>query len=407
MASSITYPSLTSELDPILRVLETRQEPTLAYDPTGIKRELELVLSHLRRGVRDRLQVKVLFSVKANPNVELLRWLAAEGVGAEISSMHEFEVAKRAGMQLISATAPGLSAANVTTLCEHGVRVNIDNPAQLNGVSPGSKIGLRLCLPLDLLPDSQNTGYSRFGVTLDSPLLRETLKLRKCSVVRIQAHFRDIANAAQLQALASRVVAAAKAFPGVLEINLGGGMTRLYKDPVAAGQAWDQCAEIFDELDPATTLYVEPGAQLLTRHGYLSTRVVSATERPDGRILIVVDSSKWNLVCWSELQLVHPEQTERGMWADVVGPTCYEKDIWVNGVCLPEVRPGQQLIFRGLGAYVTSMARKMHGLPLPEEVLLPLLVPAPVDCAGSQPESGEAKDDQDGEIGAIGSQSAQ
>jgi len=354
----------------IISELEKQQQPTLAYSSAGIKGELDLLTSHLHRAVRDRLPVTVLFSVKANPNRQLLKWFAEREVGAEISSMAEYDLAHRAGFRYISATSPGLNAHNISHLLERGVRVNIDNPAQLQRVPPGAEIGLRLCLPLDLTSDSQSSAYSRFGVMLDSPQLQEALRTCEGKAVRLHGHFRNISNAAQLTALVSRLVSATKEFPKLAEINLGGGMTALYKDPLAAGEAWEQCASIFYNLDSGTRVFVEPGAQIITKHGYLATRVVSVTERPDRRKLIVVDASKWNLVCWSEYELLTPKPITEGPVADIVGPTCYEKDVWLTGVRLPPVHPGQQLIFRGLGAYVVSLARKMHGLPLPNEILL-------------------------------------
>lgn len=359
---------MSLDLQPIARELETYRQPTIAYHREGIKGELDLLTSHLRGAVRDRLPVVVLFSVKANPNPELLGWLAEQGVGAEVSSMPEFELAQHAGFRVISATSPGLNASQISTLCARGARINIDNPEQLAGVPDGAEIGLRLNLPLDLASD--RSVYSRFGVRLDDPALREALQRLNCKITRLHAHFRDIANAAQLSALATRLVTATQNFPDLVEINLGGGMTRLYKDPKAACEAWEQCAPIFADLKQNTTLFVEPGAQILTRHGYLGTRVVSVNERADGRRLIVVDSSKWNLVCWSEYELISPEPLSEGVVADVVGPTCYEKDVWLSGVRLPAVRPDQQLIFRGMGSYVVSLARKMHGLPLPHEIMI-------------------------------------
>jgi diaminopimelate decarboxylase len=84
----------------------------------------------------------------------------------------------------------------------------------------------------------------------------------------------------------------------------------------------------------------------------------------------VVDCSRWNLVSWSKYELVSPAVKAEGVMSDVVGPTCYENDIWIARVGLPDLRPGEQVVFRGLGAYVASMARKMHGLQIPQEVLI-------------------------------------
>jgi diaminopimelate decarboxylase len=359
-----------SPLRHIVEELRKRRNATLVYDRAGVLRELELLTSHLKTAAGPRLSYGVRFSIKANSNEELLRWLSAQGVGAEVSSMAEFEKARAAGMEFISATSPGFSAADVRRLFEHGVEVNIDNLSQLDGAPEGSEVGLRLRMPLDLTAEGDGNARSRFGVDVDSPALHEKLRARGCEVVRVHCHFRDVGCARQLESLARRLVTATKIWPRVTTINLGGGMTRLYKDPAAAGEAWRRCAPVFEELPAGARVLVEPGAQLLTGHGYLGMRVLSVTPLSGGEQLVVVDTSKWNLVCWSEYGLVSPEGAAGGVVTSVVGPTCYEKDVWVAGTRLPALTPGEQLIFRGLGAYVSSMARKMHGLQLPEEVMV-------------------------------------
>jgi diaminopimelate decarboxylase len=359
-----------SPLRHVVEALRKRRNATLVYDRAGVLGELESLTSHLKQAVGPRLSYGLRFSIKANSNQELLRWLSAQGVGAEVSSMAEFEKARAAGMEFISATSPGFSAADVRRLFEHGVEVNVDNLTQLDGVPEGSGVGLRLRMPLDLTDAEGGSGQSRFGVDVDSPALHEKLRARGCEVVRVHGHFRDVGCAPQLESLARRLVLTTKIWPRVKTINLGGGMTRLYKDKAAAGEAWRRCAPVFEELPAGARVLVEPGAQLLTRHGYLGTRVLSVTPLSGGEQLAVVDTSKWNLVCWSEYGLVSPESTAGGVVTSVVGPTCYEKDVWVAGARLPALAPGEQLVFRGLGAYVSSMARKMHGLQLPEEVIV-------------------------------------
>lgn len=358
------------QLQHVISELQRHRNATLVYDRAGVLCEIDLLKSHLKKAVGPRRSYGIRFSIKANSNIELLRWLSEQGVGAEVSSMIEFEKARAAGMEFISATSPGLSVADIERLFAHGVELNIDNLTQLDGVPEGSSIGLRLCTPLEPTPEGQPNQHSRFGVNIDNPALHEALRARKCEVVRVHGHFRDIGRAEQLERLARQLVSATKIWPRITTINLGGGMTRLYKDTAAAEQAWLQCAPIFDELPTGAQVLVEPGAQLLTGHGYLGTRILSVTPRSTGQQLMVIDTSRWNLVSWSKYGLVYPDTAEEGVLTNIVGPTCYENDVWLAGVRLPELAPGEQLIFRGLGAYVSSMAKKMHGLQIPEEFLV-------------------------------------
>jgi diaminopimelate decarboxylase len=352
----------------VVRVLEAQGAPTLVYDRDGVRAEVELVMSHLRAAIGPGRSCGIRFSIKANAHDGFLRWLGSLGIGAEVSSMAEFDRARAAEVEHISATSPGLSAGDVRRLHEAGVELNVDNLTQLDALPAGAALGLRLCMPLESAA-KRHDSHSRFGVDLESAALHDALRAGRYRVVRVHGHARDIGRGAQLEAHARRLVAVAAMFPGVRTINLGGGMTRLYADPATAAAAWQDCAAIFEALPGDAQILIEPGAQLVTRHGYLGTRVVSVTARRDGRQIVTVDASSWNLVSWSKIELIASEPVD-GVVSDVVGPTCYENDVWLAGVRLPRLHVGQQLVFRGLGAYVASMAKQMHGLPIPREILL-------------------------------------
>lgn len=343
--------------------------PLLIYDSTAVRHELDFLEAHLESVASPRLSFHIYYSVKANMNPNLLRWFAEQGHGAEVSSMAEFGAARLAGFRDISATSPGFGAAELCQLVESGVEVNIDNLRQLDHLPDGAAIGLRLCTPLQessFRLDKQ----SRFGIEIDSSELHDKLHFKKCKVVRLHGHTRDIGDASELREHVSRLVAAMAVFKNVLTVNLGGGMTRLYKDTATAKEAWLACRSSFAALPIGTRIVVEPGAQLVTRHGYLCTQAISSNLRSDGRQLVVVNSSKWNLVSWSPYGLAFPELESGDVLTDVLGPTCYENDVWLANVRLPRLEDGCRLIFSGMGAYVSSMARTMHGLLVPAELVI-------------------------------------
>ena len=109
---------------------------------------------------------------------------------------------------------------------------------------------------------------------------------------------------------------------------------------------------------------------MTSSHGYLGARVVSSTERQDGRQLVVIDASHWNLVSWSDISLIWPQSGKGAVPTDIVGPTCYEDDIWFTGVCTRKLAIGDIIIVKGLGSYVASMHKTLHSLPTPAQILL-------------------------------------
>jgi diaminopimelate decarboxylase len=359
-----------SDLSTVMRELARLPTPALAYDRAGIGDELDRLLSHMWRAVNGRLRCGIRFSIKAHAFPALLSWLAELGVGVEVSSMPEFHAALAAGVESISATSPGFSASDIVDLLEHGVELNLDNTAQLASVPTGTAVGLRLCTQLERPAAQRSDSYSRFGVVPDSSALQAQLQAGRHEVVRLHAHKRDLGRAEQLVSLLSQLSAARAVFPAVMTFNLGGCMTRLQREPGEAERAWSQCARLFRDLPDGAQVLVEPGAQLLTSHRYMATRVLSCSSRAGGGRLAVVDASCWNLVRGSTLELIHPTQSTYGPLTELVGPTCYENDVWHAGVRLGALQPGQLLVFRGVGAYVASMARALHALPIPQQLLL-------------------------------------
>jgi diaminopimelate decarboxylase len=354
----------------VMDALRSATEPTIVYDSAGIRSEFARLRSHLEQALGERHPVRILYSAKANAFDALLRWCAAEGIGAAVASTPEFEAARAAGMDPIHATSPGLTRSEMLAMLGAGVTIDVDNLAQLAAIPHGMAVGLRVQVALRPDNTARAEGVSRFGIDMTDPMLKDLLVDGDHRVVRLHAHFRDVGTSAELVDLATILVDNVRWHTDVREINIGGGMTRLYKDHAAVG-AWHAVARVLRRLPAGITVIAEPGAQVVTAHGYLATDVISSLHRADGRRLVTLDASKWKLVTWSELELVAPSSghgdTTR---TDLVGPTCYEKDIWMAGVDMPVLAEGDRVVFRGLGAYVTSMARQMHGLPGPRELLV-------------------------------------
>lgn len=357
------------ELQRIIERLFVDDEPALLYHRRGVRTEVERLNEDLKIAAGGRMSYGLRYAVKANANPLLLRWFASLGLGAEVASKAEFVTAQAAAMEPIAATSPGFTSKDVEELYRCGVEVNIDNVNQLGNLPPRARIGLRVCVP-QTPTGLRRSELSRFGVDLGDDNLYRALTKRNLEVVRLHAHLRNVATADDLVGLVRIIVDAVGRFPRICAVSLGGGMTRLYRNPGAARDAWRRCVPLLAKLNKGTTLLVEPGAQLLTRHGYLGARVVSSVERSDGRQLVTLVVSRWNLVAWSDCEIVFPTQGSDGMPTDVVGPTCYENDVWAADERLPRLGPGDLVVLRGLGAYVSSMARCMHGLPIPQEVLL-------------------------------------
>jgi diaminopimelate decarboxylase len=343
--------------------------PVIAYDTDGIDAEIDAVLDDLRRVPAH--SHRLLFSVKANRFHGVLSHLASRGIGAAVASLEEWRAATNAGMQAVCATAPGLTGDDLRFLQEAGVGVDADSARQLAQLEHGSTVGVRLAVPIDPASTPRNQRWSRFGVRWPSADVATAISSHDLQVARLHAHVRDIGTPDDAEVLGRVLADAAMTLPSVTELNLGGGNTRLrHANSDAVPAAYEMLARSLAVSGRTYHVLAEPGAQLVTAHGYLFTEILDV-DVAGGRQLAVLDGSAWNLAGWSRfepVELVAPAGPV--LPTDFAGPTCYEKDLWVTGAQWGGLRPGDVVVLRGAGAYVTSMSRNLHDLRAPTESLL-------------------------------------
>ncbi|MFD0267726.1 hypothetical protein ACFVGY_14190 [Streptomyces sp. NPDC127106] len=360
--------------------------PAVLYDTDGIDAEIAAFRRAL--GLLDAPRTRLLFSVKANRAPALLGHLAGRGLGAAVAGVGEDRAAREAGLGPRWATGPGLGPEELAQLHAHGTHLDIDGVEQLAAVPRGSEVGLRVAVPIPAESTARGIPWSRFGLRWNDPAERgavlEVLRERALRPVRLHAHVRDVGGVADVRPLGRVLAEAARDLPDVTEVNIGGGMIRLFHhNPDEVPAVFACLAEGLASAGRPLGVLAEPGAQIVTSHGYLVTRVRSVY-RAGGRQSVTVDASAWNLAGWSRFSLVPLGPSRAQRWTtDVAGPTCYEKDLWFTGAATDRIEPEDLVVLRGAGAYVTSMHRVLHDLPAPvEELLPPAADPGPAPGAG-------------------------
>lgn len=351
--------------------------PALLYDAAAITRTVE----NLRADLAPVADARLCFAVKANRFPPLLRHLAALGLGADVASEPELEAALASGLHPVHATGPALSATALRASGDAGALPDVDSLARLRELAaaadPPSSIGLRVRVPVSP-SDAQGAGlrWSRFGVDATDPELHRLLADSGIRVVRLHAHTGELATPERVVALVRLLLNCLRVFPDVTGVNIGGGLTLLYAVRDQARRAWRETGILLDAYRTAhgrcPELVVEPGMLLTAMAGFLSVAVTSVDRDPGGRRIITVDASGWALLDWARPRVVGvtPDRHGPARPYDIAGASCYENDYLLRAAALPPVEEGDRLLLSSAGAYVSSMARTMHGLPLPAEWLV-------------------------------------
>ncbi len=355
-------------------------------------------LTRHARVFRDALavlpRVKLAFAVKSNPNLAVLKVLAAEGYGADVVSGGEMERALAAGMAAegIVFSGVGKTHAELTRALEAGIgQFNLESEEEgLELAEIAQAMGKAAACALRVNPDvdagthgkiSTGKAENKFGVPYDRAAaiyarLATTpgLTMRGLALhIGSQLSRLDPLEAAftKIGQLMQAIRAAGHA---VTHIDFGGGVGVPYK----AGEVFPQPEDYAAMVARVTqgwdiTAMFEPGRVITGNTGVLMTRVVRVKEGV-GAPWVVVDAAMNDLArpalydAWHDFAAVSP--TGETMEANIVGPICESSDTFAMGRTIDAVRRGDLAVFRTAGAYGATMANTYNSRPLVPEVMV-------------------------------------
>ena len=333
---------------------------------------------------------RVLYAVKANPNAQILRLLAAEGVGFECVSPGEIE-------QVLS-SVPGLDRSRIqftpnfaaraeyAWALEQNIQLTIDNLYILREWGELFR-GQRLFIRIDT-----GTGrghhhhvrtagaHAKFGVPLaeieELALLTER---HGVTVVGLHAHSGSgIFDAANWAEVAIRLLDLAQRFTQLHTIDVGGGL--------GVPDGHDQLGLDLTRLDtallavrqnrPGVALWIEPGRYLVAAAGALIARVTQTKSKDDVRYVGIATGMN-SLIrpalygAWHEIINLTRLDEPATEIVNVVGPICESADFLGHDRLLPPTREGDVLLIANAGAYGHAMSSRYNLREPAEEFVLP------------------------------------
>lgn len=343
--------------------------PAVLWDLPGLAARVTAV-----RDLAAGYDIRLSAALKACSTRPVLDRLRDWGLSADAATVGEIDLAEQIGFDTITATGPGFRPADIARLLGDGVLFDAQSPTQLAAaadVPAENGLGMRVRVPLpDQLCSSTSRGrVSRFGIDLDPALLE---RARAAGVRRLRVHTGESTPETLLFRARYAALVAAQ-LEGVDELNLGGGLLRLSRDPVAfkdALSAVDQSlTEHRREHGVALRSWVEPGAALTLDCAYLVTEVLD-TAGAQGEA-VTVDASAWNLAPWAFPSFYLVGERPVPYAGRVYGPSLYEKDMFRQTIGAgPEPvrpRPGNRLIATSFGAYTLVHGRRFGEIPLPRQ----------------------------------------
>jgi len=344
----------------------------------------------VRAAFRDH-RTRLCYSVKANSNLRLLKWLAGLEVGFDVVSEGELDRLAEVGVpfdrvvfagvgktsrELERAVASGLWMVNVES---------VEEAQQLAGLAAERQIRAPISLRLNPDVDARTHRHITTGRKVDKfgiaraefpPLLQWIQRSPGLDLVGLHMHLgSQITDAepygAGLDVLLDCGRAARAAGASIRWINAGGGFGISYDGgPVPGPDAYAQ-AIVPRVREFGAELLLELGRHLVGPAGCLLTRVLYRKER-DGRPLAVVDAGMTDLLrpaLYGARHRIWPVRARDGERpTDVAGPICESSDFLGRDCPLPPLEPGDLLAILDVGAYGMAMSSHYNSHPRAAEV---------------------------------------
>ncbi|MDZ7706202.1 MAG: hypothetical protein U5L04_17175 [Trueperaceae bacterium] len=328
---------MATDIDTTLlrRIADEHGTPTYVYNLAEISDKL----GTLRQELPGTL---IHYAVKANPSGGVLRYLAAQGVGAEVITVGELARALRAGIPAsdIIVGGPGQDEALIREAAEQSIGlVSLDSASQYD-LWERQTVGLtsflvRLNPGLDPRTHEHlatGAATSKFGLLFDdAKALAERVDASGRLAgfhVHAGSQISDLAVYDEIFAQLSRLY---EAFPACKTLDIGGGFAVPGFPLAAFALKVSTFAEQF-----GVEVRLEPGRYLVAEAGTLLTRVRHV--KPGGPVThVIADAGMADLLRPALYDADHPIRSledrelenggdDAGSYVDVDGPLCENAD---------------------------------------------------------------------------------
>ena len=348
---------------------------------------------------------EVLYSAKAFASPAFLRIVAEEGLGLDVVSAGELNLALRSGFpaQRIYFLGNNKSAGEVELAARAGCTIVVDGSYEfelLNRLAPDvGRVRAELRISPGIKPDTHDfisTGQldSKFGFSIENGQARaaveQALAHPRIDLVGLHSHigsqiFDLRAHAAAMEVMLDLVAELKRDLdyePGLL--GAGGGLGIAYTRADDPPTPRDFVETLRRALDAGSArrgispprLVVEPGRSIAGPAGVALYTVGSIKDIPGVRRYVAVDGGMGDNIRpklygarYEVFKADEPEAPATGR-VTIAGKYCESTDILINDADLPPVNSGDILCLPATGAYCLAMASNYNGIPRPEVVIV-------------------------------------
>lgn len=377
---------------PVEKIVERVGTPVYIYSKSSIRTSLENFKFHLPE------KTIVCYSLKANSNLNIIRFIAEQGTGADVVSGGELFLALKAGFtpQKIVFSGVGKTENEIEQGLKAGILfINAESMEEIDVIDQiAGTMGVKAPISIRVNPDVKldnhhnyiTTGFreNKFGLVEDEAFeaYLHARELKNIKIKGIHCHigsqlltldpFREA-----FQKLKDFILKLKSAGINIQYSDFGGGLGIRYREEDSRVKI-EEYAQLIKKVseDTDTIPIVEPGRNIIGEAGILVGRVVYV-KRTRFKNFLITDIGMNDLMrpsLYGSYHQIKPcfsntKKEENIKW-DVVGPICESGDFIGKGVELPILKRNDLIAVFSAGAYGYSMTSNYNSRTRPPEVLV-------------------------------------
>lgn len=350
--------------------------PYVLIDKDVVREKVSIISGNIRNS-------KVFYAVKANPDIEVLRFLNSLGIGFEIASEGELQILASLGVGAgrIITSNPIKTLKFLEKAVPYGIRYfaydSIAEVEKLARYAPGCSVYVRLSVPNE---GSEWPLSKKFGVELDEAVeLLLYAKKRGLDPVGVTFHVGSQCNNVYnwntaIDKARELWETAEQNGIGLSMLNIGGGYPIRYtKNVVDIATIEKKVDKLIGQKFPGDIeIFIEPGRAVVGDAGVFVSTVLGKAKRGDENWLYI-DVGVFNGLMESiggiKYNYVVGSRNEPKPWT-IAGPSCDSFDVIDRDVVLPEPEVGNRILILSSGAYTISYASEFNGFSIPKTILI-------------------------------------
>ena len=327
----------------------------------------------------------VVYGTKAFANVALLRLLAEEGAGADVSTLGELAFAREAGItgERLVFHGNNKSEEELRAAAEAGALVVLDAPGEADAAAAAGvrRVLVRLTPGVEAVTHrSIQTAHeeSKFGLAPDAA----EGEVERARELGLEVEGVHIHVGSQLGRVDESMLALERALvflerlrwrPRVLD--LGGGLGVRHNRDERLPSVAEFVAPLLGGIPDGVSPILEPGRSLVGRAGVTLYRVGSVKDS-GGVAYAAIDGGMSDNprpqlygARYEAVLANRADELPSGVYR-VAGKHCESGDVLIEAAELPEPRPGDVLAVPATGAYTLALGSTYNGVPRPAVVLV-------------------------------------